>query len=1392
MAKTLGYNKTRPTNARGFLKITSVTTNQPIADNEGNSLANRTINWNDSNNADWYENFIDIINASLTSTSKIQDPMASMVLSGIENYLYEINQSDASRAVSFSFEAPVSGANRRFEAVRTEFKDDKIIEAEPIETKKFTIINRNDNLGPASDRTGFFVYAKTGKLNFENFTYNTKVSNLIETIASANISNTDVWVQRVDTTNTYSSSVTKVDNDTRETAIYNSLRNGNGDIVSVNTIDNNAVELHYGDGVFGNAASGNYRVWFRTTDNENYRVDRNDVNEKVISIPYTGADKKNYRLVLTLSSTRDFSENFAAESYTSVRRVAPRSYYSQDRMVNAQDYNVLPLSLGSNIISKVKAVNTTFAGNSRYFEMDDVTGHHSNISITGTDGGVYSDTDAITMKLSFNRQNGNTTDFVRNEITKALGHHSLINLFYEINNEESSDPESVNYSLQNSVSFTTDVKDRKMINIDQNSNPESSVWPGDFLKLNFSDTGENQWVKVQYGEETSPVTALITNNKLRVTSRIGRNEGDIVSIVRGYRTRLEADEINEIKNKIAESEEKIIIKYVKTNDFQYYKWKIHDDVNSELDPNNTVFIELTYNSGLRESEAEYKVKFTGKKIVFASNNDVKFYYSNEDLIVNNETNLANRDSILINYLTNTNNAAPADLPEATVTIGYGKITDFNEGDRTFKANYPEASGAPNNWEFFYDRGDVMLTPHTTTYHIVSNDNQQYDLTSGEVKTSGGIIGETGEGSELYFKSFELNSLDSIPGKTDVIKDDTITEVSENDLKISESYLTAETPWASSASSKAVTISVDHVDLSDINGEASVEYFSAASNKNKFLFFNEDKITLVPNELESGDDGVSSKYSVLYIDDDNDDDDHDGYYTFRIDGRYYDQMQLDVDSEEGDTDPGYADVRWKQIAFAKLSFESTLGLTLDELVVKQSDGGTVIENKHLQFKSDGVIGTSNIEKYSIIFWTFDPGIGEKIDIFRTNGAPIDFENDYRVRVDTKIKFPKNLNITTAQTYSTTETYTYDKFITPETNIDNSKIKISHMDSKNNPFGIINIYKSDLMETSSIVLEEYEKNGIGTFEKISDNASAASDTKVYDDNGDLDLEKTIPARPNKFNNFKDTTNIAFDSTNQKWYKRSSNEGTEWEEIQSGIEYIRDSDNVEIKSHATITDSGEEKTYRVVDGRSYIEDEFMSFRWDHFVDADKRIDPSTSNIIDMYVLTEDYVRNIDEWIRNGFGDIIPTPPNNFELRKIMESLEDKTAIADHVSYIPVKFKMLFGSYAELENQAIFKVIPKLGTTYTNSEIKNIVAAKVNEYFKLENWDFGDKFYFSELAAYLHQELADYISSVVITPKYAGNDFKNLLSINSELHEIFLSVVTSNDVKIISSITDKELAGE
>ena len=61
-----------------------------------------------------------------------------------------------------------------------------------------------------------------------------------------------------------------------------------------------------------------------------------------------------------------------------------------------------------------------------------------------------------------------------------------------------------------------------------------------------------------------------------------------------------------------------------------------------------------------------------------------------------------------------------------------------------------------------------------------------------------------------------------------------------------------------------------------------------------------------------------------------------------------------------------------------------------------------------------------------------------------------------------------------------------------------------------------------------------------------------------------------------------------------------------------------------------------FKVVQGRSFTEDRFMSFRWDHYADLDKRIDPSTSNIVDVYVLTSDYVRKVNKWIAGGLKQL------------------------------------------------------------------------------------------------------------------------------------------------------------
>ena len=295
MAKTLGYNKTRPINAKGYMKISSVTTDEDVLDNEGVSLAGKIINWNDSNNIDWYENFISILNSSFSGTTKIQNPTSKLTIADIDHSLYEINEDSTSKNINYPFSSNVGGKSRDFEAVRVVINENtsKIYEDEPNINNKFTIINRNDNLGSASDRTGFFVWAVAGALSFKDENYTKTISNRTQQIADINISNSDVWIQKLDSQRAYVSSVTKVDNDTRETAIYNALRTGSGDIVSINSIENNRIELHYPDGVFGNAATGGYRTWYRKVANENFTVNANDILNEVITIPYTGSDNQN-------------------------------------------------------------------------------------------------------------------------------------------------------------------------------------------------------------------------------------------------------------------------------------------------------------------------------------------------------------------------------------------------------------------------------------------------------------------------------------------------------------------------------------------------------------------------------------------------------------------------------------------------------------------------------------------------------------------------------------------------------------------------------------------------------------------------------------------------------------------------------------------------------------------------------------------------------------------------------------------------------------------------------------------------------------------------------------------------------------------------------------------
>ena len=1326
MAKSLGYNKTRPINAKGFMKISSVSTTEAVKDNEGVSLAGKTINWNDSNNADWYENFISILNSSFAGNTKIQNPSSELTIADVEHALYEINEDTLSKNINYSFGANISGANRNFEAVRVvaDKLTSTIYEDEPNANKNFTIINRNDNLGSSSDRTGFFVYASAGTLQLQDNNYSTVISNRIAKVEDIDISHTDVWVQKINSQKQYVSSVTKVDNNTRETAIYNALRSGSGDIVSVTTLDNNSIQLTYPDGIFGNAASGGYRTWYRKVDNDDFSVNASDITNSIITIPYVATDNRVYRLTFTLTSTRDFTENYSGETYASVRRIAPRSYYSQDRMVNAQDYNVYPLTLGTNVVRKLKSVNTSFAGNSRFFEMDDVLGHHSNLSVTGSDGTLFVEDETIKMPLRYNKTQGNSDNFIRNELTKAIKHPSLLNYFFYQNK----DNVAVNVAI--ALSYSVSTSDTMVINTNIPSST-ATIYEGDMFEL---QVGTNMtWAKV-----ITCSAALSDGSKNYTLNKAIPDNGTVVRAVRGLRTRFTDAEITDIKTKIdSATESTFTIKYsLITSTASQWQWQVHEGATP-----SDAHVVFNYASGIRDNESEYVAEIIGKKVAFESRDQVKFFYGNISNVVDNETKLATRDKILLNYKTSssdTNFNASQDSP--SVTIGQGKVKNavaYNTVGAEFDADFLH-TGARETYTFV-DTQDA-ISGVTYEHFLISEDGLDYKLDSSDIvaptSASGNKIGDaTDLGDGIDKLKIQIDNLATVVSLGVLVgANNTTTATSEENLSNANLVINYDgTEDDSNAESSFTTISTNDLTTKGFKGDTSqstlLTYFATATSTSNFVF------------RDVGD-GIEQNEIVTTYDSNTD------TYKFVLPFQHADTDASTAGNQNVlNITPADADIKFKQKAYGEFTIASSTPLTSSNVVLR-TDSGTYIDTDHVT-----ITNTSGLN-YKIVFWTYPVSVNDLIDVNIGTGATLSDLTNSSVRVKASFALAR-VGVTTTSVYQSVASYVYDDYLTNAGYKDSTKVKLNAGSVDDHPFALL-----DVTSGSTVVMENYTKDNI-EYQRTSKYAVAAAQ-----------ISAGIPD-----NSMPSTATLLFNTTTSTWYKRIAGS---WN---TNFAKVPGTNNV--ITHGTVT-------YTPTEGVTFVEDEFTSFRWDHYADLDKRIDPSTSNIIDMYVLGSDYVRNVEKWSANGFKTATPIAPNNYELSKLMKTIEPKAAIGDHIAYIPVEFKYLFGSYAKNENQATFKVIKKLGVGYTDSEIKTAVSNKVNEYFSIDNWDFGATFYFSELAAYLHKELADYISSVVITPKYSTNEFTKLLSISSSLNEIFMAVTTSNDVKIIKQLSQSELVGE
>jgi hypothetical protein len=204
----------------------------------------------------------------------------------------------------------------------------------------------------------------------------------------------------------------------------------------------------------------------------------------------------------------------------------------------------------------------------------------------------------------------------------------------------------------------------------------------------------------------------------------------------------------------------------------------------------------------------------------------------------------------------------------------------------------------------------------------------------------------------------------------------------------------------------------------------------------------------------------------------------------------------------------------------------------------------------------------------------------------------------------------------------------------------------------------------------------------------------------------------------------------------------------------------------------------------GRSNIE-----FLYKHTASQNTRIDPAQTNIIDLYILERTYDQLFRTWLSQGGEE--PTPSTSDQLRiSYANTLNPIKALSDQIVYHPVKYKILFGTNAEEQFQATFKVVKNSATNVTNAVIKTRAIQAINEFFALDNFDFGDTFYFTELAAYIHTQLAPDLLTVVIVPNQNEQAFGSLFQISGAADQIFISGATVDDVVIIDAIGANQLA--
>ena len=1291
LAKMLGYNPQRNIPASGLMKITSVRTNEPITDSLGKSLSGRTIYWDDVNNGQSYEQFITVLNSAMSKTNRFTAPVKEGTINSIPSELYQLNTPLNSPLV-YNLSLSVNGVKRNFNIVNPDLKDnDEFYERHPDPANPFNLIYRNDSKGLSSKDTGFFVMFKQGELQAEDFNFTTPRENRLQTIAKADINESDVYLQEINANGTILNKWTKIPNTVGQTLNYTSSNLNTRNLYSVENLGSQGIQLRFGDGNFSNIPNGIYRLWHRVSSPTRYVIKPGDAKNKSITIPYRNEDGKDFGLTITFDLMEQVSNSAPAESLSAIKQRAPQVFYTQNRMVSAQDYNVFPQSQSTNI-TKMKAMNRTHSGHSRYIDINDPTGTYKSVDTFANDAYLYIN-DATSSEQLFVNDTSTPVEITASLLTNKLKELPLNNFVYYSMRNIYTDPlenGSVNifkYSVADNVlwntqpsraqgatgylteQFSTGDTHVLINNPDITASYATKLLPlkeNCFLKfVDPDDTATHVWVRaVKIANNGALSSGLDTGTGPWTLSDDVPTGYRLSEVVPSLRKQFSTTEASAIVNKI-KSEESFALGYDLTKD-TWYVIPSTDLSSSSL--TNKFSIDNTYRgadswllymnySAVDANSYKYDLTVRGFDYVVQSQSELKFY-NTKSIKVLDSTNRSKRDKIVFTSI----NTRP------------GETETFNWTGSAWQNETLGVSTVP--------RGRLVEIPLRTR-----------DTTWEDVEVS-------------WVSNFGLLRVD---GGT------TVQSYRDRDLYVNDAV----------------------VPLNTFRSTGGV-----ASETNVVIQSNTGKISSMPNYIDIPFNATTFGSDIV---------DDSGTVPFVV----YKQL------EENGT---LSSVQFVQ---AYLGNDNPQATDQNGLAIP-SNFGRLLFTKWDSVTRSGTLRYKELQNSDYLYLPDTTGVvsQDKLSVYYENNRD-------------KLSRPIEWDVV-------------DVFREADGYIDPRKIKVAPIDSD-----------GDLVPDRPLQFSEYvDKTDLVFFEYYNDFDGYRYDRPFEGNIFDLRNENSIDLSnsrntlsPGSYSNVKTLSDLDWVVVKNKTlalqFENKSNA--------SGIViYVVDDDKTyqvtPVGTSITETKLIEAKDHFVRAGRGKTQNtalptqESSVIKWSHVAPNDVRIDPSISNVIEMVILTSTYYDEVVKWQKKLTGEF-PLEPTSSQLNIEFEKLNDYKNASDSLVFRSSKFKLLFGQHASNKLKAKFRVV-KLSDQYSDNELKTKIISVINAYFNVQNWEFGETFYFTELSTYIHQQLGSAIGSIVIMPKNSTGKFGEMFQVKSEPNELFLSTATVNDIEIISRLDSKTLS--